>query len=465
MMNGQLHKHLNRVTRAGNHYLDRLGIISCDGIINNTVRWETAKEGLYRMFKSLPTWDDDELRFHVETVKEVKPDHSMVYNLTKRLINSCFSYAEGLSLSEHDIYSIMYNAGVGINCLDDTFTINEYCMEWFNSEYLKLRNGMKLNRAVTKALQKLDYGDNKSYVDRWILDYNNEVGAYMQLKTIPEKWYVSINPIDYLSMSHGNGWRSCHWIEDGCYRAGCLSYMNDNTTVIIYKESEEGRTVKQERFCGWVTADTFGIITKSYPTGPNEEATKKLLLSIRDFFPDMSNNGIVKIQSNEGNLAYPDYHSCKVFSISKLEEPTPIRAGGYAYSIDEDEEIEDAEYLINVSAVYCTDCGARIYADDERVLIDDEIYCTSCVGYCDICDQYFREVDITDYYVLGYGGSRRIRYACQSCYDNDVVVCDECGEAWHMDDVVYLDEDTETEYRPEGYYCPGCIATMEGGER
>ena len=279
MMNGQLHKHLNRVTREGNAYLYDLGIYGNDGIINNTVRWENAKEGLYRTFKGFPTWEDEELRFYVETVKEVKPDHSMVYKLTKSLITNCLSYAEGLYLLRDDIYYIMHNVGIGINQLDDTFTINEPAMKRFNSEYLKVRKGMKLNRAVTKALQKLDYGSNKPYVDTWLRDYNNQVGEYMQSKTIPEKWYVSINPIDYLSMSDGNGWRSCHWIEDGCYRAGCFSYMNDKTTVIIYKESEEGRTVKQERFCGWVTDETFGIISKSYPTGINKETVNKLLSS------------------------------------------------------------------------------------------------------------------------------------------------------------------------------------------
>lgn len=455
-MDRQLHEHLNRVTREGNNYLYRLGITGEDGIINNTVRWENSKEGLYRMFKGLPTWDDEELRFHVETVKEVKPDHSMVQQLTTRLINSCLSYAEGSNLSGGDIYSIMYNAEVGISFLDDTFTINESCMSWFNSEYLKLREGMKLNRAVTRALQRLDYGSSKLYVDRWIRDYNNEVGEYMQSKIIREKWYVSINPIDYLSMSDGNGWRSCHWIEDGCYRAGCFSYMNDDTTVIIYKESDEGRTVKQERFCGWVTADTFGIITKSYPTGYNEETTNKLLTSLRNFFPGMCNDGIVRVRSNSGSRVYPDYQHYKVFCISKLDEPTTIQVGGYAYSIDEDEVIEDEGYLSNGTPVYCADCGVRIYDDEAQVLIDGEFYCMSCMTYCNICNEYCREAEAIEYYMIGHRGRRIIGYACPHCYDH-IVVCDVCGDAWHMDYVVFLDEDTATDDRPEGYYCPDCI--------
>lgn len=457
MMNRQLHDHLNRVTIKGNDYLYDLDIQGNDGIINNTVRWGTAKEGIYRMCKGFPTWDDEELRFHVETVKEVKPDHSAVYHLTKRLINSCLSYAEGLSLSGDEIYDIVYNAGVGISCLDDTFTINEPAMRWLNSDCLKVRKGMKLNRAVTKALQKLEYGSSKAYVDTWIQTYNNEVGEYMQSKSIPEKWYVSINPLDYLSMSDGNGWRSCHWIEDGCYRAGCFSYMNDETTVIIYKESEEGRTVKQERFCGWVTAETFGIITKSYPTGSNEETANKLLSSLRELFPDMTNDGIVKVRSNNGNKAYPDYHHYEVFCISKLEEPTQIQAGGYAYSIDEDEPIDDGEYLTNGNSFCCADCGARLYDGDNAIWVDGEVYCSSCVTYCNICEDYHREGDCSEYYTNGYNGRRYIRYACADCWDANIVTCDECGEDWHMDDVVYIDEDTATDDRLEGYYCPYCL--------
>lgn len=50
---------------------------------------------------------------------------------------------------------------------------------------------------------------------------------------------LSIHPLDYLSLSENTyNWRSCHAL-DGEYRAGNLSYMMDNTTVVCYLKGED----------------------------------------------------------------------------------------------------------------------------------------------------------------------------------------------------------------------------------
>ena len=59
------------------------------------------------------------------------------------------------------------------------------------------------------------------------------------------KFYISLNPLDYLTMSFGNSWASCHTIDktnrrrmpnsySGAYCGGTLSYMLDQSSFITF---------------------------------------------------------------------------------------------------------------------------------------------------------------------------------------------------------------------------------------
>ena len=59
------------------------------------------------------------------------------------------------------------------------------------------------------------------------------------------KFYISLNPLDYLTMSFGNSWASCHTIDktnrrrmpnsySGAYCGGTLSYMLDQASFITF---------------------------------------------------------------------------------------------------------------------------------------------------------------------------------------------------------------------------------------
>ena len=72
------------------------------------------------------------------------------------------------------------------------------------------------------------------------------------------KFYISLNPLDYLTMSFGNSWSSCHTIDknnergmptgySGMHCGGTMSYMLDRTSIVTYVHShatedhEEGK--------------------------------------------------------------------------------------------------------------------------------------------------------------------------------------------------------------------------------
>lgn len=89
---------------------------------------------------------------------------------------------------------------------------------------------------MTRHSRMKDYGWNKQYA---------ELSDAINPLEVKRKTIISINPIDFLTMSFGSGWASCHTPDkenergadgnySGCYCSGTLSYMLDKCTVIMY---------------------------------------------------------------------------------------------------------------------------------------------------------------------------------------------------------------------------------------
>ena len=67
--------------------------------------------------------------------------------------------------------------------------------------------------------------------------YNKTYAKYADLVSPLKRnmdFVISLNPLDYLMMSNGVSWHSCHNIRDGSYKGGCLSYMLDHTSLITF---------------------------------------------------------------------------------------------------------------------------------------------------------------------------------------------------------------------------------------
>lgn len=72
----------------------------------------------------------------------------------------------------------------------------------------------------------------------------NLASEYIQKNKITGHLFLSVDPVDFLTLSDNNAkWRSCHSL-DGDYRAGNLSYMLDETTIIAYLASDKLVNIK-----------------------------------------------------------------------------------------------------------------------------------------------------------------------------------------------------------------------------
>jgi hypothetical protein len=100
--------------------------------------------------------------------------------------------------------------------------------------------GMKTSRAFNRMCTY--YGVDK------LPNYNKLFAQYADMVSGLKrkvKFYLSLNPLDYLTMSFGNSWSSCHTIDkrnernmpssySGMYCGGTMSYMLDQTSFITF---------------------------------------------------------------------------------------------------------------------------------------------------------------------------------------------------------------------------------------
>ena len=87
--------------------------------------------------------------------------------------------------------------------------------------------GMKLSKVLMK-----EFGPDAEQA-------RQKLSMVIQANKVTGRLCLSVHPLDYLSASENtHGWRSCHAL-DGEYRAGNLSYMVDDCTIMAYLKSEE----------------------------------------------------------------------------------------------------------------------------------------------------------------------------------------------------------------------------------
>ena len=117
---------------------------------------------------------------------------------------------------------------------------------------IKIAEGMKTSRAINKFCVALGL-DKMSNYNKIFAVYAD---ALSPLK-VKRHTVISCNPIDYLLMSNGNSWTSCHTINKfsksennygGCCASGTISYMLDGTSMVYYEVSAdyEGNEIEME---------------------------------------------------------------------------------------------------------------------------------------------------------------------------------------------------------------------------
>jgi len=108
---------------------------------------------------------------------------------------------------------------------------------------VSIKKGTKANRAFNKVCAY--YGVDKLHPETKVVNdqektvypYDKFFAEYSDLMsnlTRKMPFIISLNPLDYLTMSFGINWRSCQNIQSGGCMGGTISYMLDHVSIITF---------------------------------------------------------------------------------------------------------------------------------------------------------------------------------------------------------------------------------------
>jgi hypothetical protein len=309
------------------------------------------------------------------------------------------------------------------------------------------RAGQKTSKVINKMCTYLNYSKHP--------DYNKEFAKFadaLSPLTIRRHTVLSINPLDYLTMSFGNSWASCHTIDknnkrdmpnsySGQYSSGTMSYMLDSSSMVFYTVDAEydgtdyWTQSKINRQMFHYGEDKL-VQGRLYPQANDDndkayEPYRKIVQSIMSTIFDFPNfwtlqrgtSAAEKFIDSEGThyRDYENYSNCTLSKIKGVANDKSFTVGARPICIHCGER-HNEENNINHCAdkVRCAHCG-KVIREEDSYAIDGQYYCDDCVCRCPDCGCF--EIKDKMIYLEEYGW-----YVCNDCLENGYKKCAHCGE-------------------------------------
>ena len=509
----------NRFSSNG-ELIDRADKFIKDGIRKNVEEWLGKKTPLFKLLRKHPNWNEEAKAVIYHQTEHRMPSYEDSKVAFDTLVDSCGyysfenncpwdkiqSYFDNMTDEEWKIMIIEshirdvafvpcdYKAPVSLfkrlfECIftqEPMNSMTEFTANCINRIFpdIRVHVGQKSSRIANKLLSK--FGFDKAP------DYNKlfaKLADSMNPFDVERITVLSANIIDFLLMSNGNSWRSCHTILSGgpdnyggCYMGGTLSYANDSESLIFYTVDKDYQGTDycfEPKINRQVFFWDYPVLVQErlYPQcNDNTEQGRTLVKQYRTVVEDImatcleAPNLWVKEIRNRANInnrpdtfmyedwsAFPNYivHIKKETAVSDSE----VEEG-------EDSEVSDHSYVVRSAkriavggTSYCINCGAEKCEDDfkdgensHNSLLcsnchpdENTVKCANCGCRCDCddmhyingdwyCDdccfycEYHQEYEAGNYeHVENYGN------VCEDGLgDGDFYYCDECEE-WHYD--------------------------------
>lgn len=302
--------------------------------------------------------------------------------------------------------------------------------------WIKPHNGAKTSKVINRICR--DFGLTAHE------DYNREYGKFADAINPTEitRWTIlSVNPIDFLMMSNGNSWKSCHWIDKtyrgvgrgygGCYSSGTLSYAEDEVSIVLYTvdgsykgtEYELQPKIHRQMFHYYKGILIQGRLYPNDQEGSGTQDTQETLDLYKQFreiaqrvisecfgLPNLWKNkkgtsecGKVSLSEGTHYHDYLHYSNCNV---------------SYNKSMYGDDSAPAIRMTIGHAPI-CPVCGEE--HDNQECILCNDCYRGGYV--CERCGESVSEADgirIGDYW-----------YCCAECAENDGYVWCANVDEWH----------------------------------
>lgn len=410
-------------------YFKVSGQYSYKGCEANVKAWLNNKNDLISHLRRHPDWNEEAKAIIFKCRCEIEGDWQRTKELFKKLYlyiiskipadtidkdwNRCtrklLALTSNKCLSRYDAYEL-------------NWLINNY--DAFDKRW-RFEAGMKVSRVINKFFSRVltkdgeivdatkltdehekDDRDYQSY-DKLFAKLSDALNPPSKVQTI----ILSANILDFLTMSHGNSWSSCHYINDdslyhdkggehtfrGCYKAGTLSYANDAVSMIFYALPEDCENTDyhlQQKIARQVFCYTDGMLLQSrlYPNHGSvvlndwyRKIVQEILAQCYYFPNDWENKEMedchLAVYSDDYTYHYRDF-------IQYSDECTfsEVKNYSFLYCPTEPEHYKSAMSVGGTS--YCIDCGKpkEDYTyNDERFDDCDEDECPTAYLQCETC--------------------------------------------------------------------------------
>lgn len=445
-----------------------------DALKTIEAEWHYNKSSLLALFEKHPNYNG---RGQIVLTQEynrnqvTKPLDEMYKELIHVFVNTEFPLYKNNEiisklLNEH--YSKTVNVlGSKSQFIDE----QDIELNQFLPNKLQMSVGQKRSRFVSKFCAYFG-------LDELIPEYNKKFAQYADainpLKI--KRWTIlSINPIDYLTMSFGNSWASCHTIDknnkrnmpntySGAYSAGTISYMLDKTSIVVYTIDSKfnGENFELEpkiNRCMFHYNNGILIQGRVYPqcNDSDSELINNFRNVVQKVIADcekVSNlwtlkKGIKNVReyadTDYKSVHYRDYEHFDTCTVSLIKEflnnnddiNDVVDIGHAPISVVTGNEHDVKNNIEGDNAIYCADCGCIIDTESEAYSIDDNgnYYCTDCSRWCEYHQQFEPNINNIFIYVVNYG------LVCENALitSGDFGYCDICEEYHYIDNLEYLE--------------------------
>jgi hypothetical protein len=398
---------------------------------------ENAKEKLRNLLSVAPSWDSEKQAYKFECEVEY---------LDKRAVNHTIEVIE-LIMDRFDKYELreserwIHETTMTIYVLRDEIRSNGILTitprmidrtEYYGQKYSV---GQKITRIINASCKKFieRFPECKDEMTKAFNDFSNVACSKKEIKT----FWLSVNPFDFMRMSHGNSWDSCHYV-DGCHRSGAIDYALDSCSAVLYQENDRGQLISRQHvifqdnkfYIGRRYGEHFGLHEM------NKELVVKLMFDI-DYKILENDFCVPNIRTSYDGTHYRDYEDYEgvYVKVDDLLTDDGERMGKMPICFHCGAEHERCESFI------CTSCDNQHYCEvcesfedyDEMVWSHShEAYvCEHHVTQCDDCGRYYDETTRVS------GGND----VCNNCLESHYTMCDICEDWEHDTNITYVNHD------------------------
>ena len=457
-------------------------------VLSRTVKQAySAKSELREKFRKSEFWNEDKQALIVPGFTFTSPPD--IGLAIEKLSNFCIPY-NLYELLKKCIRSYIYKGGIYLN--DYTADALSRCELTSGHYFDHYHHGQKVTRFLRNILTENGNAETDTNFERKFAELSDSLSEIKNKRTL----VISLNILDFLTMSYGNSWSSCHNIkEHGCYCGGTLSYALDKTSAILFTIDPESDLSGYLCDCKKINRQIFAftndavLCSRLYPSCEATDIRKAHVSKVKDIWEKITENKYSVITAENQSTVqrivgskittvgnhYPDYTYAQYnTAILKLESLNDSDISCFAIGaeapdlmtghINADHEvlssglhgilpfecerdgdiITDEEYLVEYNGSYyhkdnCDWCDyEEIYVPcGEAINIGDNYYSQEYVDenfiVCEECGEYER----IDNAIIDADGN----YYCDYCAGKYLTRCEECGEYHRTEDMTYLEDE------------------------